>query len=66
MRADFAAQQIRFAAIAVFGDRAAATHWLETANVALGGLTPSACAQTKVGVLQVLGVLDSIGAGGVV
>jgi uncharacterized protein (DUF2384 family) len=66
MRAGFAVQQIRFAALAVFGDRAVAMNWLETGNQALGGLTPKACAQTKVGLLQVMELLHAIETGAVV
>lgn len=65
MRAEFAAQQIRFAAIAVFGDKAAATGWIDAPNAALGGVTPAACAQTKGGLLQVLRVLNALETGAV-
>lgn len=66
MRAEFAAQQIRFAAIAVFGDRVAAGRWIDTPNDVLGGMTPAACAKTKPGLLQVMGVLNALETGAVV
>lgn len=66
MRADFAAQQIRFAAIAVFGDKTMAKRWTDEPNASLGGVTPATCGQTAPGLLQVLRLLSAIENGTVV
>ena len=63
MRTDSAAQQIRFAAIAVFVDVAAASRWMTAPNLVLGGLTPEASAQTHPGFMRTLDVLYAIKTG---
>jgi putative toxin-antitoxin system antitoxin component (TIGR02293 family) len=47
-----------------FGGREAATRWLKTANLALGGATPLSMLDTQPGTAEVRRVLSSINYGG--
>jgi putative toxin-antitoxin system antitoxin component (TIGR02293 family) len=48
-----------------FGGREAATRWLKTANLALGGATPLSMLDTEPGTAEVRRILSSIDYGGV-
>lgn len=49
----------------IFGGREAATRWLKTANLALGGATPLSMLDTEPGTAEVRKILSSINYGGV-
>lgn len=58
--------QVEALAVEVFEDRAAATSWLTSSNIALGGKSPHSICNTDPGFTQVRRLLRCIEYGGVV